>query len=75
MLVDMFSKYTGVSSKTVNVFLYGTNLSAIQEMSRRLQAQGLPAYLDLDLAIRSLGYAAYYSKVKAGLNGSGLLSG
>jgi hypothetical protein len=43
-------------------------------MSRRLQAEGLPAYLDLDLAIRSLGYAAYYSRIKASLNGSRLLA-
>jgi hypothetical protein len=40
---------------------------AAQELSRQLQARGLPAYLDLDLAVRSLGYAAYYSRVKAGL--------
>jgi hypothetical protein len=41
----------------------------MQEMSRQLQARSLPAYLDLDLAIRSLGYAAYYSKAKASLSG------
>ncbi|MBN2098130.1 MAG: CoA-binding protein [Dehalococcoidia bacterium] len=73
MIVDMLSKSTVGHAKTVNVFLYGTNLSALQEMSRRLQAQGLPAYLDLDLAIRSLGYAAYYSRVKASLDESRLL--
>ena len=73
MVVDMLSKLTGGYSKTVNVFLYGTSLSAIHEMSRQLQARSLPAYLDLDLAIRSLGYAAYYSRVKASLSGSGLL--
>jgi acyl-CoA synthetase (NDP forming) len=75
MIVDMLSKSARGHSKTVNVFLYGTNLSALQEMSRRLQAEGLPAYLDLDLAIRSLGHAAYYSRVKASLNGQSLLTG
>lgn len=74
MIVDMLSRSTRGHSKAVNVFLYGTNLSALQEMSRRLQAEGLPAYLDLDLAIRSLGYAAYYSRVKASLNGSSLMA-
>lgn len=72
-VVDMLSKSATGYSKTVNVFVYGTSLSATQEMSRQLQAVGLPAYIDLDLAIRSLGYAAYYSRVKAGLNGSRLL--
>ena len=67
MVVDMLDRFTRGCSKTVNVWIYGTSLSAIQEMSRQLQARGLPAYIDLDLAIRSLGYAAYYSKVKASL--------
>ncbi len=71
----MLGRLTRGRSKTVNVWLYGTNLSAIQEMTRQLQARGLPAYTDLDLAIRSLGYAARYATVKAGLNGSQLSSG
>jgi acyl-CoA synthetase (NDP forming) len=69
MVVDMLDRLTRGCSKTVNVWLYGTRLSAMQEMSRQLQARSLPAYLDLDLAIRSLGYAAYYSKAKASLSG------
>jgi acyl-CoA synthetase (NDP forming) len=73
MVIDMFSEIARGHSKTVNVFLYGTSLPSIHEMSRQLQARGLPTYLDLDLAIKSLGYAAYYSRVKASLNGSRLL--
>lgn len=69
MVVDMLSNSTKGSSKTVNVWVYGTSVPAAQELSRQLQARGLPAYLDLDLAIRSLGYAAYYSRVRASLNG------
>jgi acetyltransferase len=75
MVVDMLDRLTKGTSKTVNMWLYGTSLSVIQEMSRQLQARGLPAYSDLDLAVRSLGYAACYARVKAGLNGSGSLSG
>jgi acyl-CoA synthetase (NDP forming) len=39
----------------------------MQEMARQLQARGLPAYFDLDIAIKSLGYAAYYSRAKSSL--------
>lgn len=65
MVVDMLHRLTEDFSKTVNIWLYGTSLSAMQEMARQLQARGLPAYLDLDIAIKALGYAAYYSRAKS----------
>jgi acyl-CoA synthetase (NDP forming) len=67
MVVDMLHRLTKDFSKTVNIWLYGTSLSAMQEMARQLQARGLPAYFDLDIAIKSLGYAAYYSRAKSSL--------
>lgn len=68
MIVEMLHRAASGRSKTVNLWLYGTDLPAMQELSRQLQSRGLPAYFDLDLAIRSLGYAAYYSRVKADLS-------
>ncbi len=67
MIVDMFDKLTKNISKTVNIWLYGTNLAAIAELSRQLQARSLPVYTDLDMAVKSLGYAAYYAKIKSSL--------
>lgn len=67
MVVDMLHRSTKDFSKTVNIWLYGTSLSAMQELARQLQAKGLPAYLDLDIAIKALGCAVYYSKVKSSL--------
>jgi acyl-CoA synthetase (NDP forming) len=67
MVVDMLHSLTKDFSKTVNIWLYGTSLSAMQEMARQLQARGLPAYLDLDTAIKALGYAASYSRFKSSL--------
>ena len=67
MVVDMLHRLTKDFSKAVNIWLYGTSLSAMQEMARQLQARGLPAYLDLDVAIKALGCAAYYSRIKSSL--------
>ena len=64
MVVDMFKKLIKGSSKTVNIWLYGTSLPATEELSRQLQSQGLPVYFDLDTAIKPLGYASYYAEVK-----------
>ncbi len=58
MIVEMLDRLARDTSKTVNIWIYGTSTSAMEELARRLQACGLPAYLDLDLAIRSLGASA-----------------
>ena len=65
MIVDMLYRLTKDFPKTVNIWLYGTSLSAMLELARQLQVRGLPAYLDLDIAIKALGCAAYYSGAKA----------
>jgi acetyltransferase len=68
-IADMFDRLTRGLSKTVNFWLYGTNLSAMQEMARQLHARNLPAYFDLDTAVRSLAYARYYANTRAGRDG------
>jgi acyl-CoA synthetase (NDP forming) len=45
------------------LWIYGTNSSAIEDMSRQLEARGLPTYFDLETAIKALGIAARYSNV------------
>ncbi len=62
--LNMMDRITDGVSKPVNIWLYGTSLSAMEDLSRQFQSRGYPAYMDLDIAIKSLGYAAYYSKTR-----------
>jgi acetyltransferase len=64
MLIDMLEGVIRKAAKAVNIWVYGTSLPAIDEAVRRLQARGIPAHRDLDVAIRSLGCAARYSAVR-----------
>jgi acyl-CoA synthetase (NDP forming) len=64
-IVDMFEKGVQGVSKTVNVWIYGTSLSAMQELACRFQARGFPGYVDLNVAIKSLGCAAACAEVRA----------
>jgi acyl-CoA synthetase (NDP forming) len=66
MLIDMLDGVIQEAAKAVNIWVYGTSLQAIDEAVRRLQARGISAHGDLDVAIRSLGCAARYSAVRAG---------
>lgn len=67
MIVEMLDRATQGASKTVNVWVYGTSMAAMLEFARQLHSRGLPAYFDLDMAIRALGCAVHYSKVKSSL--------
>ncbi len=58
MIVEMLDRLTRDTPKTVNLWIYGTSTSAMEDLARRLQACGLPAYFDLDMAVKSLGHAA-----------------
>ncbi len=63
-LLNMMDRITDGVSKPVNIWLYGTSLSATEELARQFQSRGFPAYMDLDIAIKSLGHAADYSMLK-----------
>jgi len=39
----------------------------MRESARQLEARGLPVYLDLETAVKALGIAAAYSRVRARL--------
>jgi acyl-CoA synthetase (NDP forming) len=53
--------------KPVTVFAYGIDLAEMRESARQLEARGLPVYLDLETAVKALGIAAAYSRVRARL--------
>ena len=46
------------TGKPVTLFGYGTDLREMEECGRQLEALGLPAYFDLEMAARALGMAA-----------------
>jgi acyl-CoA synthetase (NDP forming) len=43
--------------KPVTIFAYGIDLAEMRASARQLEAQGLPVYLDLELAVKALGVA------------------
>ena len=71
-IVEMIERSVRDVTKPVNVWIYGTSLSAMQELSRQLHARGFPAYQDLDTAIRALACAASYARFRATLSPRGM---
>jgi acyl-CoA synthetase (NDP forming) len=71
-IVDMIETSARGVSKPLNVWIYGTSLPAMEELVRRLHAREFPAYLDLDIAIKALGCAAAYFRIKANLSRQGM---
>ncbi len=57
------------SGKPVTFFGYGIDLPDMQESARRVEALGLPAYLDLETAVKALGVAAACARRRALLEG------
>lgn len=65
--VDVFRRLkTHLSdiSKPITIFLWGTDLQIMEESARQLEALGIPTYLDLETAVKSLGVSVAYSKIK-----------
>jgi acyl-CoA synthetase (NDP forming) len=55
--------------KPVTVFGYGIDLADMQESGRKIEALGLPVYLDLETAVKALAVGAAYSRIRARLAG------
>ncbi len=70
--MDILGRLMKNVTKPVSFWIYGTDLAAMEELSRQVQERGLPAYFDIELTIKSLAVAADYSRVKSSLN-SGLI--
>jgi acetyltransferase len=66
-VVDMFDRLKPLISKPVTIWIYGTNLSLMEELSRQLEERGLPTYTDLETAVKALGALVYYSKFRSSL--------
>jgi len=63
-IVEMFDNLKGRIIKPIAIWIYGMKLSAMDEMSRQLEMRGLPTYFYLETAVKALGIAAQYSKIK-----------
>jgi len=66
IIVEMFEHLKPRIAKPLALWIYGMQLPVLDEMYRQLEERGLPAYLDLESAVRALGIAARYSRIKAG---------
>jgi len=66
--MDILDRVMKNVTKPVSIWIYGTELAAMEELSRQVQGRGLPAYFDIELAIKALATAARYSRVKSGLD-------
>jgi len=52
--------------KPITVWLFGPVPSVTGELYYRLASEGVATYLDLETAIKALGIAVAYSRIKSG---------
>jgi acyl-CoA synthetase (NDP forming) len=67
LVMEMFGRLKPRISKPFVVWLYGMKLGALQEMVVELEGIRLPAYIDIEVAIKALGAAARYVSIRAGM--------
>jgi len=63
--VNMFERLRKHVSKPVTIWFYGPDSSLMEELSRQLETLGFPTYSELETAVKALGVAAEYSRVKS----------
>ncbi len=64
-IAETFESLKRHISKTIAVHLYGMKTQVLEEMLRQLEVLGFPTYLDFELAVKALGFAARYSMTRA----------
>ena len=64
---EMLCRVNQNTSKPITVWLFGPVPSVTEELYYQLASRGLATYLDLETAIKALGMAAAYSRIKSGL--------
>ncbi len=62
--VKMFERLKPKMDKPLSVFVYGTRVSTSDEVVHQLDALEVPAYLEMDTAIKALAAAAQYSRTR-----------
>ncbi|UCG83186.1 MAG: CoA-binding protein [Dehalococcoidia bacterium] len=69
IILAMFERLKRRISKPVTVWVYGMQLSVIEEMSRQLEVMGFPTYFDIETAVKALGVAAEYASIQRNFAG------
>jgi len=64
---EMLCRVTQNTPKPITLWLFGPVPSVTEELHYRLASRGLATYLDQETAIKALGMAAAYSRIKSGL--------
>ena len=67
-VMDLLDQLRQHISKPVSIWIHGTDWLAGGDIARQLEVRGLPAYFYLEIAIKALGIAAYYSQVRLSLD-------
>ena len=63
--VRMFERLKTDMHKPVSVYIYGTRVAISDEVARQLDTMEVPAYLDMDTAVKALSAAARYARVRS----------
>lgn len=64
--IGVFQRLKTEIDRPLAIFAYGTRVSVTEEVVRQLDGIGVPAYLDLDTAVRALAAAAAYARARSG---------
>jgi acyl-CoA synthetase (NDP forming) len=67
LVLGMFERLKKRITKPITIWPYGPKLSMTVDISRQLDERGLPAYTELEIAIRALGALASYAKFRESL--------
>ena len=67
-ILKMFDRLMHSVAKPVTIWVYGTKSNMMAELSHKLEIIGLPTYSDLEIAVKALGAAVYYARIKSGLD-------
>lgn len=63
--IKMFERLKPDIDKPLSVFVYGTRVSITDEVVRQLDAMDVPAYLDMDTAVKALAVAVRYAEIRS----------
>lgn len=64
--LEFYKELEGCYHKTIATWIYGPNLSLVNEMSSRMEDLGFPVFSSLEIAIKALGIAYQYASSKKG---------
>jgi len=63
--IDMFRRLKQQALKPITIWLCGPQLAVREELARELETIGLPTYSNLETAVKALGIAANYARIKS----------